>query len=93
MLAVSRGLMASPKMILFDEPSLGLAPQIINQIFETIISIKNKGLSVLLIEQNAKRALSICDYAYVMDGGKLTIQGTGSDLLNDERVAKAYLGQ
>lgn len=92
MLAVARGLMSEPKIILLDEPSMGLAPLIVNQIYELILRIRETGITVLLIEQNAKKALSICDYAYVLENGKIKLSGTGEELLASNEVKKAYLG-
>ena len=92
MLAVGRALMAQPKMILMDEPSMGLSPLLVKEIFSIIKEVNKKG-TILLVEQNAKMALSISDRAYVLETGKITIEGPAQDLLNDERVKKAYLGQ
>ena len=92
MLAVARGLMSNPKIILLDEPSMGLAPLIVNQIYHLITQIRESGITVLLIEQNAKKALSICDYAYVLENGKIKLSGTGEELLSSDEVRKAYLG-
>ena len=92
MLAVCRGLMAHPKIILLDEPSMGLAPIIVNQIYDIIQKIKDSGITILLVEQNAKKALSICDYAYVLENGKIKLSGTGDELLQSDEVRKAYLG-
>lgn len=93
MLAVGRALMAKPKLLMLDEPSLGLAPLVIKDIFAIIRQIKEAGVNVLLIEQNAKAALEISDYAYVMETGRITMEGPGQELLNDDRVKKAYLGE
>ena len=93
MLAVGRALMSKPKLLMLDEPSLGLAPLVIKDIFSIIKEIKEAGVNVLLIEQNAKAALEISDYAYVMETGTITMSGEGRELLNDERVKKAYLGE
>ena len=93
MLAVGRALMAKPKLLMLDEPSLGLAPLVIKDIFSIIKQIRESGVNVLLIEQNAKAALEISDFAYVMETGVVTMSGTGRELLNDERVKKAYLGE
>lgn len=93
MLAVGRALMTKPKLLMLDEPSLGLAPLVIKDIFSIIGEIKEAGVNVLLIEQNAKAALEISDLAYVMETGEITMSGKGKDLLTDERVKKAYLGE
>lgn len=93
MLAVARSLMSRPKLLMLDEPSLGLAPLVIKDIFAVIQQIKNEGVNVLLIEQNAKAALEISDYAYVMETGVITMAGPGKALMNDERVQQAYLGE
>lgn len=93
MLAVGRALMARPELLMLDEPSLGLAPLIIKDIFSIIKEINNSGVNVLLIEQNAKAALEISHYAYVMETGIITMSGTGKELLNDDRVRSAYLGE
>jgi branched-chain amino acid transport system ATP-binding protein len=92
MLAISRGLMGKPKMILLDEPSLGLAPIIVNNIFKLILQIRDLGITVFLVEQNARKALSICDKACVLENGKVTLQGSGKELLSSDMVRKAYLG-
>ena len=92
MLAVCRGLMSHPRILLLDEPSMGLAPIIVNQIYELIQKIKDSGITILLVEQNAKKALSICDYAYVLENGKIKLSGSGEDLLQSDEVRKAYLG-
>jgi branched-chain amino acid transport system ATP-binding protein len=93
MLAVARGLMSHPKVLMLDEPSLGLAPLISKMIFEIIQEINKSGTTILLVEQNARAALEICDYAYVLETGVVTIQGAGGDLLNDDGIRKAYLGE
>ena len=93
MLAVCRGLMSEPKMILLDEPSLGLAPIIVKGIFDLIAQIREQGITVLLVEQNAKKALALCDYAYVLENGRVTLEGKGKELLCDPAVKKAYLGE
>ena len=92
MLAVGRALMARPKLIMMDEPSLGLAPLVVRDIFEIIRQINRQGVSILLIEQNANMALKVADSAYVMETGCITLSGAGKDLLNNETVKKAYLG-
>ena len=93
MLAVCRGLMSDPKMILLDEPSLGLAPIIVKSIFDLIAQIREQGITVMLVEQNAKKALALCDYAYVLENGRVTMEGKGKELLCDPGVKKAYLGE
>lgn len=93
MLAISRGLMSKPKILLLDEPSLGLAPLIVNQVYEVIKKIRDSGITILLVEQNARKALSISDRAYVLENGEIRTMGTGSELLNSDLVKKAYLGQ
>jgi branched-chain amino acid transport system ATP-binding protein len=93
MLAVGRGLMSKPKLLMMDEPSLGLAPLIVKMIFEIIKQINVEGTTVLLVEQNAKAALEVADYGYVLETGRITLHGKGRDLLLDDRVRKAYLGE
>ena len=92
MLALGRALMANPKLLMLDEPSLGLAPLIVKNIFEIIQTINKSGVTVLLIEQNAKAALEIADYGYVLETGNIVLKGSGVELLNNENVRKAYLG-
>ena len=92
MLAVGRALMGRPKVIMMDEPSLGLAPIIVKGIFDIIKEINKQGVTVLLIEQNANMALKTADLGYVMETGRITLQGSGAELLNDEAVKAAYLG-
>lgn len=92
MLAVCRGLMSHPRILLLDEPSMGLAPIIVNQIYDLIQKIKDSGITILLVEQNAKKALSICDYAYVLENGRIKLSGSGEELLSSDEVRKAYLG-
>jgi branched-chain amino acid transport system ATP-binding protein len=92
MLAIGRGLMARPKLIMFDEPSLGLAPILVREIFDVIKGIREEGATVLIVEQNVKQTLSIADRAYVLENGKTVLQGSGGTLLGDEHVKKAYLG-
>jgi branched-chain amino acid transport system ATP-binding protein len=91
MLAIARGLMAKPKVLMLDEPSLGLAPLIVNDVFEKILTIKDQGITVILVEQNAKKSLSICDYAYVIENGKVVMEGLGDELLHNKKIAHAYL--
>jgi branched-chain amino acid transport system ATP-binding protein len=92
MLAIARALMSEPKLLLLDEPSLGLAPLIIKDIFNTIRTLRETGLTILLVEQMANQALGVADHAYVLETGRITLQGKGSDLLNDPKVRAAYLG-
>ena len=92
MLAIARALMAKPKLIMMDEPSLGLAPIVVQGIFDIIKEIHKQGVTILLIEQNANMALKTADLAYVLETGRITMSGTGKELLSDERVKKAYLG-
>lgn len=92
MLAVARALMAKPKLIMMDEPSLGLAPIVVQGIFDIIKEIHKQGVTILLIEQNANMALKTADLAYVLETGRITMSGTGKELLSDENVKKAYLG-
>ncbi|MBZ2175906.1 ABC transporter ATP-binding protein [Schnuerera sp. xch1] len=93
MLAVSRALMVEPKVLMMDEPSLGLAPILVKDIFEIITMLNEGGNTILLIEQNANKALEIADYGYVLETGSLVIEGTGRDLLKNDRVQQAYLGE
>jgi branched-chain amino acid transport system ATP-binding protein len=93
MLAVGRAMMSRPKLLMMDEPSLGLAPLVVKGIFEIIQTLNKEGMTILLIEQNANSALKIADYAYVLETGKITKQGTGQELLNDESIKEAYLGK
>ena len=93
MLAIARGLMSRPEFLMLDEPSLGLAPLLVKEIFDIIKRIHQEGMTVLLVEQNAFAALKIADYAYVLETGRVVLQGTGEELLQDERVKKAYLGE
>lgn len=93
MLAIGRSLMCSPDLLILDEPSLGLAPIIVFQIFDVIKELKKQGLTVLLIEQNVKHALQLCDYGYVIEHGKITLEGEGKSLLEDPKTKEAYLGR
>ena len=93
MLAVGRAIMTRPKIIMMDEPSLGLAPLVVKDIFMIIQTLKSTGMTVLLIEQNANAALHACDYAYVMETGRITMSGTGEELLASEAIQEAYLGK
>ncbi len=92
MLAISRALMSKPRLLLLDEPSLGLAPLIIKAIFDAIRQLRDSGLTILLVEQMAKQALGVADRAYVLETGQITLQGSGRELLNDPKVKAAYLG-
>jgi len=92
MLAIARALMSEPKLLLLDEPSLGLAPLIIKDIFDAIRQLRHSGLTILLVEQMAKQALGVADRAYVLETGLITLEGTGRELLNDPKVKAAYLG-
>lgn len=92
MLAIARALMSRPKLLLLDEPSMGLAPIVVADIFKVIKEINAEGTTVLIVEQNVKQALKIADYGYVLEAGQIVLDGTGESLLNDERVKEAYLG-
>ncbi len=92
MLAIGRGLMGKPKVLMLDEPSLGLAPVIVTDVFENIVRIRNEGITVVLVEQNAKKSLGICDYGYVIENGRKVLEGKGAELLSNEKVKSAYLG-
>lgn len=92
MLAIGRALMGSPKLLVLDEPSLGLAPLLIKDIFKTFVKIKEEGTTILIVEQNALATLKIADYAYVLELGKISMQGNASELLKDKRLIEAYLG-
>ena len=93
MLAVGRAMMVKPKILMLDEPSLGLAPLLVKDIFDIIKEIHSQGNTILLVEQNAKKALEVADYGYVLETGNLVLEGPGKDLLNDEKVKTAYLGE
>lgn len=93
MLAMGRALMSKPRIILMDEPSMGLSPLLVSEIFDIIKVINESGTTVLLVEQNAKKALSIADRAYVLETGNITLSGDAKNLINDESVKKAYLGE
>ena len=92
MVATARALMGRPTLLLMDEPSMGLSPMMVEQVFDTIRTINGQGVTILLVEQNALMALSIADYAYVMESGRIVLSGPGKDLLEDEKVQRAYLG-
>ena len=92
MLAVSRALMSRPRLLLMDEPSLGLAPNLVVDLFDTLEQIHEEGLTVLLVEQNARAALQLADYGYVMEIGNIVLQGSSAELAKDEGVKRAYIG-
>jgi branched-chain amino acid transport system ATP-binding protein len=92
MLAIARALMSSPKLLMLDEPSLGLAPKIIGELFETIIKLRDDGITILLVEQNAFAALNISDYAYVLENGKIVMEDLASNLIKSDEIRKKYLG-
>ncbi len=92
MLAIARGLMGKPKILLLDEPSIGLGPLIVRKIFEAIEKVHQEGVTVLLVEQNVNEALNLANRAYVLENGRVTMEGTGKDLLNNDHVREAYLG-
>jgi branched-chain amino acid transport system ATP-binding protein len=92
MLTVGRALMAKPKLLMLDEPSLGLAPLIVREVFHIIVELKRRGVAILLVEQNARAALQTADYAYVLETGEITLEGPAHDLANDPRVVESYLG-
>ena len=93
MLAIGRALMARPKLLMLDEPSLGLAPMLVKAIFQTIREINEQGVTILLVEQNARAALRLADKGYVLETGNIVLEGTAQELMRDERVRKAYLGE
>ncbi len=92
MLAVGRGLMSRPKLLMFDEPSLGLAPILVMEIFKIVERVNKEGVTVLLVEQNVKQTLTTCDRAYLLENGRITMSGTGPEFLNNNHVKEAYLG-
>ncbi len=92
MLAISRALMSEPTLLMLDEPSLGLAPKIVGEVFEIITKLKEEGITILLVEQNAFAALKISDYAYVLENGKIAMQGIASSMIGDDEIRKKYLG-
>jgi branched-chain amino acid transport system ATP-binding protein len=92
MVAIGRGLMSRPRLIILDEPSLGLAPIVVKEMFEIIQSINREGITILLVEQNVQQSLKLADRAYVLENGRVVLEGAGDELLNDERVRAAYLG-
>jgi branched-chain amino acid transport system ATP-binding protein len=93
MLALGRALMARPRLIMMDEPSLGLAPILVSEVFRIIESINRQGTTILLVEQNAMAALEVAHYGYVLETGKISLQGEGSDLLENEQIKECYLGK
>jgi branched-chain amino acid transport system ATP-binding protein len=93
MLAIGRALMARPQLLMLDEPSLGLAPLLVEDVFRIIAELKSQGATILLVEQNARKALQIADYAYVMEGGRIAQEGPAAQLRNDPRIVEAYLGR
>ncbi len=92
MLAISRALMGEPKLLMLDEPSLGLAPKIVGEVFETIVRLKEEGITILLVEQNAYAALKISDYAYVLENGKIVMSGDAKSMIGNDEIKKKYLG-
>lgn len=92
MLAIARALMSSPKLLMLDEPSLGLAPKIIGELFETIVRLKDEGITILLVEQNAFAALEVSDYAYVLENGVVALEGLASELIKSDEIRAKYLG-
>ena len=92
MLAIGRSLMSCPDLIMLDEPSLGLAPNLVQEMLRAVGALKQKGLTILLVEQNVAASLKLAERAYVMENGRIVMSGSGDELLNDERVSQAYLG-
>ena len=92
MLAISRALMSEPKLLMLDEPSLGLAPKIVGEVFDILVRLKEEGITILLVEQNAFLALKISDYTYVLENGIITLEGVSSKMLGNEEIKKKYLG-
>jgi branched-chain amino acid transport system ATP-binding protein len=92
MLAIGRGLMSLPKLMMFDEPSLGLSPLLVQDVFKLIRTINSEGVTVLLVEQNVRQTLGMCHRAYVLENGRIVLQGTGRELLENEQVKEAFLG-
>ena len=92
MVAIARGMMARPRLLILDEPSLGLAPIIVREMFEIIQTINRERITVLLVEQNVQQSLKLADRAYVLENGRVVLEGAGNELLNDQRVRQAYLG-
>ena len=92
MLAIGRGLMSRPKLMMFDEPSLGLSPLLVREVFNLVKQINSQGVTVLLVEQNVRQTLAMCDRAYILENGRIVLEGTGAELLVNDHVRKAYLG-
>jgi branched-chain amino acid transport system ATP-binding protein len=92
MLAIGRALMAKPRLLMLDEPSMGLAPLLVNEVFRVLKEIKDEGTTILLVEQNARKALAVADYAYVLERGEIAYEDAAGSLLTDQRVVEAYLG-
>lgn len=92
MAAIARGLMSLPKLVLFDEPSLGLAPIMVSEIFRIVERVNKEGLTVLLVEQNVNHTLAMCDRAYVLENGHIAMSGTGDEFLNNDHIKESYLG-
>ena len=92
MVAIGRGLMSNPKLCMFDEPSYGLAPKLFSEVLEAIKRLREQGITIFLVEQNVRNTLEVADRAYVVENGQIVLAGKGKDLLQDERVKKAYLG-
>ena len=92
MLAIGRGIMAGPRLLMLDEPSLGLAPRVVDQVFDTVKEINSRGISVLLVEQNVFQSLSVADQAYVLENGKIVLEGKGKEVLSHPQIREAYLG-
>lgn len=91
MLAIARALMSAPRLLLLDEPSLGLAPKVVDQVFDLILSLRDQGITILLVEQNAERALEIADRGYVLQSGEMVLSGTGKELAESDLIRQAYL--
>lgn len=92
MLAIGRAVMMRPRLMMFDEPSLGLAPILVQTIFEAIVRLKDTGMTIMLVEQNVRQSLQISDYAYVLETGRIVLNGTGREVLENDHTRKAYLG-
>ena len=92
MLAIGRALMGKPRLLILDEPSLGLSPLLVQNVFHAVQTIRNNGMTILLIEQNVRLSLSVCNHAYVLENGRIVLQGNGNELSQNEHLRKAYLG-